>query len=950
MRSLMSVVPATALNLVVALAITASVSFAAAVDAKGVIAGRVVDSSGAILQGAQVQLQSKGLTVASNERGEFSLPDLAPGNYQVRVSYVGFKAYETEVTVAAGELKRVDVTLEVASANEEVLVTAERPRGEAESINRTRMADNVLQVLPAEVITSLPNANVADALGRLPSVTLERIEGEGVYIQVRGTEPRLTNVTIDGITVPSPEPTVRQVRLDVIPADLVESVEINKTLAPNIDGDGIGGSVNMKTKTAGEFPTVSLYGLGGYNQILGGRYNDQFGGTVGHRFGKDRRLGILFGGSYDYNGRGIDNFQPAIDPASTFANPIYDNNTIREYRYYRNRWGFAGSADYKLGAFSSIYLRGMYSNLQDYGDKWYYSPVATGAAKFYTSSKRPDASISSLSLGGKHQLPSSLLTWELSFSRSYEKDSAGNPKADFSWIGAKLTCGYDPTTQTDPLVPHFGSGCDAANSPLQNAANWGFKDITTSTGLSAQVNLTARAAYSVNYHLGSHFAILEIGGKIRNAHKFQNATETVYDGWTAANYPMTQFLSDFNSTNYMDGQYFGGHFGPVSDFNKIQSYTLSNLGSYLDGYKTAADTYPNYFDVVERISAGYIMNTMDFGHLHVVAGIRFEGTQMDTLGYNVTLYPAGSKLCATSTGCGFPVAVTNNPSYVNILPSVALRYALDTQSGLRLVYGRGVSRPDANQLVPYITQDDSTNPATVAMGNPALKPEHANNYDLLYERYLNPTGIIQAGFFYKQINDTLITTSYTATSGMYQGDLISQWRNVTNAEIHGFEASYQQRLSMLPGLLKGFGMLANYSWTGSQIKSIPGRLDSPALQRQAPNTWNISPTYDRGRLSVRAGMSYNGASIYQYQYQTASDVSHLGPTGPTGDVYTLPHFQLDAQASVRLGHGLTAVVYGLNLTNEVFGYYTGSTVFVNQREWYKPTYAGGFRYNLNRER
>ena len=408
MRKLMSFVPVTVLNLVVAVAITGYASSAAAVDTKGVIAGRVVDSSGAILQGAQVQLQSKGLTIASNERGEFSLPDLAPGNYKVQVSYVGFKPYETEVTVAAGELKHVDITLEVASANEEVLVTAERPRGEAESINRTRMADNVLQVLPAEVITSLPNANVADALGRLPSVTLERIEGEGVYIQVRGTEPRLTNVTIDGITVPSPEPTVRQIRLDVIPADLVESVEINKTLAPNIDGDGIGGSVNMKTKTAGEFPTVSLYGLGGYNKILGGRYNDQFGGTVGHRFGRDRKLGVLFGGSYDFNGRGIDNFQPAIDPASTFAHPIYDSNTIREYRYYRNRWGFAGSTDYKLGAFSSLYLRGIYSNLQDYGDKWYYSPVATGAANFYTSSKRPDASIGSLSLCCKHQLPSSL--------------------------------------------------------------------------------------------------------------------------------------------------------------------------------------------------------------------------------------------------------------------------------------------------------------------------------------------------------------------------------------------------------------------------------------------------------------------------------------------------------------------------------------------------------------
>ena len=395
--------------------------------------------------------------------------------------------------------------LEVGSASQEILVTADLPRGEAEAINRTRMADNILQVLPAQIITSLPNANVADALGRMPSVTLERIEGEGVYIQVRGTEPRLTNVTIDGIAIPSPEPAVRQIRLDVIPADLIESVELNKTLVPNIDGDGIGGSVNLKTKIAGEFPTLTLYGIGGYDPILGGRGNDQFGGTAGHRFGKKKQLGILFGGSSDYNGRGIDNEQPAIDPLSTFAKPIYDNNTIREYRYYRNRWGFTGSADYKISDSSSIYFKSLYSNLQDYGDKWYYEPVATSAPKFYTSSKRPDASIASYLIGGRKQFTSSLLTWETSVARSYELDSAGNPKADFSWIGTKLTCGYDPTMQTNPLTPVFGSGCDQANSPLQVASNWGFKDITTSQGLTAQLNLTAAASYSQQLSCGIAF-------------------------------------------------------------------------------------------------------------------------------------------------------------------------------------------------------------------------------------------------------------------------------------------------------------------------------------------------------------------------------------------------------------------------------------------------------------
>ena len=118
------------------------------------------------------------------------------------------------------------------------------------------MADNILQVLPAELIVSLPNANAADAIGRLPSVTLYRIEGEGVYIQVRGTEPRLTNVTVDGITIPAPEPTVRQVRLDVLPSSMIDAVELNKTLSANMDANGIGGSVNLRTKTAGERPTI----------------------------------------------------------------------------------------------------------------------------------------------------------------------------------------------------------------------------------------------------------------------------------------------------------------------------------------------------------------------------------------------------------------------------------------------------------------------------------------------------------------------------------------------------------------------------------------------------------------------------------------------------------------------------------------------------------------------
>lgn len=224
-----------------------------------------------MLQGAQVDLQPPVvLSILTNTQGDFTVIGVTPGTYKLTITYIGFSPFTKDITVTAYQTTRADAQLEVASKAEEILVTAERVHGEAEAINRERTAENILQVLPAEVITSLPNANVADAIGRLPSVTLERDEGEGKYVQIRGTEPRFSNVTIDGVNVPAPESGVRQIKLYVIPSDIVESVEINKTLLANMDGDGIGGSVNLRTKAAGEQPTVSLFGLGGYTPILNG--------------------------------------------------------------------------------------------------------------------------------------------------------------------------------------------------------------------------------------------------------------------------------------------------------------------------------------------------------------------------------------------------------------------------------------------------------------------------------------------------------------------------------------------------------------------------------------------------------------------------------------------------------------------------------------------------------
>jgi hypothetical protein len=136
--------------------------------------------------------------------------------------------------------------------------------------------------------------------------------------------------------------------------------------------------------------------------------------------------------------------------------------------------------------------------------------------------------------------------------------------------------------------------------------------------------------------------------------------------------------------------------------------------------------------------------------------------------------------------------------------------------------------------------------------------------------------------------------------------------------------------------------MANFLVSDSRAYDLQGRSDSPALLRQSPLVWNISPNYTHGRINLRYGMTYNGASIYQYNYQ---DGAAYGINGPNGDNYLFPHLQLDGQGSVRVKGGLSLMAAVLNMSNEVFGFYNGSKQYMNQREFYKPTFEFGFRWD-----
>ena len=932
-------------------------------ERKGGISGHVTDNSGGVLQGARIELQPLGTSIASNAQGQFFINDLDPGSLTVSITYVGFKEFTKQVTVVSGQTATVDVKLEVGSQNLEVLVTAERASGEAGQVNREITSDNIVQVLSADVIRSLPNANMADALGRLPSVTLERDEGEGKYVQVRGTEPRLTNVTIDGINVPSPENFARQIKLDAVPADIVESVEINKTLQANMDADGIGGSVNMVTKTAGERPTVNLSGMGGYTPIIGGRGQVETTGTVGQRFGSNKRLGMLIGGSYDWNGRGINDMEPspdAINNNGVPGAPFYDGADLRNYRYYRTRWGLAGSADYKIAEGSSLYIHGFYSDFKNYGDRWVYNVEdntpgvnlfngSGGNPSFNASIRRPDYAISNLVAGGKHVLTTTWFSWDVSAARSRQLER-GDPQANFKTTAAfnaagGSTCQYDPARTTDPFRPQWSASCFAE---ISNPANFELGNVDLlGHGLSAQLNLQITGAGAKRYHLGSRLATIEVGGRFRNAHKFDDSFRT--NMAPIVSLPLSMFTNSVTNSDYYGSGY---QQGPFVDYLKVLDYFSANPSQFkLRRGQVGPGFNSTNYDLIEKISAAYVMNTLDLtNRIRLVAGVRFEQTSLDTA---VPTFDANNTFQGLALSSG---------SYLKVLPSASLRFKLDNDTDLRVVYSRGLGRPnptDIAQSVSFVNPSGST-PGTISLSNPNLKAETADNIDLLFERTLKPFGMISAGVFYKNLTDPIVSQSFrenfpnapapSAQPGPY---IVSQSINAGSATVAGFEAAYLQHLSFLPGLLGGFGISANYGYTYSRANSLPGRSDHPRLLRSAPNTWNVSPTYDRRRLSMRLGLSYNQANIFSYQFQDGTGGSTAtagGLNGPDSDNYLYSHLEIDAQGSLRLTHGLSLVVYGLNLNNEVFGFYNGSPQYFNQREYYRPTVAAGFRWSPTREK
>ena len=490
-------------------------------------------------------------------------------------------------------------------------------------------------------------------------------------------------------------------KLDVIPSDLVESIEVSKTLSANQDADAVGGSVNLVTKSAADQPYISVLGMGGYTPIAGGRRLDQFAGTFGNRFGAEKRFGLMIGASYDFNARGIDDIEPTpsantLPNGNVFLGP--STADLRQYLYNRTRYGVGGGLDYKLGDMSSIYLRGLFSRFHDFGQDWIYSPginnfisdpadpnntcgitsvngpVGCGNVGFTDVFRKPVQQIVSVQGGARHTIGTTLVNYQLALSQS--NATGGYPRASFDGPGSSDNSVAFGVDTTHPFTPQFPvlNGVNLYDPTAYALSRLSFQDDRT-----FERDVVGDIAVNRPYSVGSHYGSFEVGFKGWDANKTQSFNEQSFN--PTGTLPMSLFLNSFVNHDYYFGHY---TFGPTTDYNKILAYFNAHPNEFTGGFN-AVNSFPNDFDASERIYAGYVMNTIGFGRLRLQTGVRIEATKDSLLG-NVVVLDSNGDFSSTS-----PFPAKN--SYTNVFPSVQAQFRLNSDTVLRATYGMGIARP-----------------------------------------------------------------------------------------------------------------------------------------------------------------------------------------------------------------------------------------------------------------
>src|SRR5690349_16869505 len=849
--SLCTEVRMTSLRLVGLFSLTLLLPRSALAQGRGAIAGRVMDPAAKAVPGATVRVLGTHWSARARDDGAFRIENVPAGSYRVQTSLIGYWPDTASVAVSDGATSDVSVRLHPAAVDlPAVLVTAHRlGETKAVALDHQQAADNRLTVLSGDEIRSLPNGNAAEAAGRMPDISLERDEGEGKFVQIRGTEPRLSNVTVDGVHIPGTQQGDRVVKLDDVPSDILGAIEVSKTLTADMDADAIGGSLNLVTKVPEGRPQGYVAAQYGRMSLLS-RDVTQGSLTYGGRVGPDEKLGYLIGGSLDRNNRGINDVEPSwtVD-GSGRSIPIEWSQ--RDYTYYRTRIGVGADVDYRFNDHSSLFLRGLWSLFKNHGTRYMYDLSASPAATFgfdtaatltrEVQHRTPVEQLWGLTGGGQVDRGD----WRLEYSAHYagtRQSEVDYRSSDFGYNLAD-SIRYDVSSS---MMPRYAYTSTAQAQAAATPANFLLSGYDASNGLTTGRDLGGEFNATRAYLLGSSNSSIKFGVRVRDEHKAYTRSNVSF----AANgtYALTNVLSSFSDPSYYTDLASGFAMGPLPDLDGTQGYENANPGAFTNQSHSVRNALAS-FTGAERVIAGYAMNTVELGQLRLNVGLRVEVTH--------SAYTGNAAASDSATGNTTISPVSGTQDYTDVFPSAQLRFAVDQNTNVRVAVTRGIARPNYSDLAPSLQGNINgiykTQYSNLSAGNPNLQPERAWSYDLLIERFLPSLGgLISGGVFYKSLSNVILSRDfiYQGPFAPFDGFYGTEPENGGSGHLVGVEADWVQHFSFLPGAWAGLGLDVNWTHTDSKVLVDPASGREAPLLRQAPDIGNAALLYDHGPVSA----------------------------------------------------------------------------------------------------
>lgn len=779
--------------------------------------------------------------------------------------------------------------------------------GQAASIDKAlreqKSADSIKSVVHADGVGQLPDDNAAEALQRIPGLSVERDQGEGRFVSVRGIAPDLNSVTINGTLVPAPEGARRAVALDVLPAELVQSLSVVKSLTPDMDANSLGGTIEVESLSAfdhdGLFYTFSAEGSHDTNVS---KNSPKFSGAISDRFslgdGIDN-FGVAAAFSWQKRKFGSENVETGGN--WDFSDGARLNEVEqRDYEITRERTGFGLNFDYQPDDYSNYYLRTLYSKFKDTETRnaagvEFADPQASGergdAEGWRDLKSRQDTQeIQSYVIGGERMIDLWTLSGQAGYSQATEKDPGGIAGAEF--VGDFENVGFDGTRK--PRVSAGGDFYDPAAFTLDEV-EW-----EKVNGKDKEKNI--RLDLARDYDLAGNASQVKFGGKLSRRDKTSDTEVWVYDDFSGVG------LDGFQSGTV---DYSLGNYG-----NGISAGAIKDLigGLDRDAFYDEENSRINDFDMREDINAAYLMNSLDIDDWRFIAGLRYEGTEFEAKG--------------TGLRDGVYENTQSKNRYDHWLPGLHARYQLSPSTAIRAAWTNTVVRPTFGQLAPGFAIDGGD----ASFGNPDLKPLESMNFDLGIEHYMGRAGVVSGFVFYKDIDNFIYNTDLAGSGAWADFDEALSFENGSSAKLYGVELAYSQKFDWLPAPWNGVLLGANLTLSKSDATiEGQGAKRSIEMPNQSDTVGNFMVGWENDRFNMRVAANYK--SSYLYEIGSIEDKRQ--------DLIVDDQLFVDFKAGYFLTPDLQLTFEAQNITDESYYVYTGRHGYNAQYEEYGPTYKVG---------